>query len=83
MGDVIDSLLVDARTVLVSIVFLVGIAFVISTWVRTKSVVPTLGAVLVTVVVVWGVTNVNWLQDQVQEDIEQRESDPGSRISGL
>lgn len=83
MGDVIDSLLVDARTVLVSIVFLVGIAFVISTWVRTKSVVPTLGAVLVTVVVFWGVSNVNWLQDQVQEDIEQREADPGSRISGL
>ena len=38
-------------------------------WARTKSAVPTVGAVVLGAVVVWGVSNIDFVQQKVDQDI--------------
>jgi hypothetical protein len=49
-----------------------AIAFVVMTWVSTKSLVPVLGAVLLGAIVIYGVQNYDFLEQKVEEDFEQR-----------
>jgi Ca2+/H+ antiporter len=85
MSDMINSYLEDAETVLLSIVLLVGIVFVIATWMRTKSVMPTIGALVLAIVVYWGVDNYDSVSKSVGSDIEDRQNDSSGsgRIRGL
>jgi hypothetical protein len=48
---------------------LLALVFVGTTWVRTKSLAPPLGALVLGAVVIWGVNSMPVLQQNIQEDI--------------
>ena len=54
--------------------------FVVATWVRTKSMVPTLGAILLGAVVIWGVNNFDMLENQVNEDASRQTKNPEEEL---
>jgi hypothetical protein len=69
MKNVFNGLINDAETLMISAMIVMSIWFAIWTWIRTKALAPTIGALLLGAVVVWGVSNVRGLRDQVNEDI--------------
>jgi hypothetical protein len=69
MIDVLDGVLGDAQRLMTAAVTVVAIWFVIWTWVRTRSLVPTLGALVLGAVVIFGVQEFDFIKDQVDEDI--------------
>lgn len=40
-----------------------------ATWARTKSAVPTVATLVLAAIVIWGVNNIDVLQNQVNEDL--------------
>lgn len=72
MIQILNGLLSDIQTLVLALVTLMAIAFVVMTWVSTKSLVPVLGAVLLGAVVIYGVQNYDFLQGKVEQDFEQR-----------
>ena len=62
----------DVQSIVLALVTLMAIAFVVMTWVSTKSLVPVLGAVLLGALVIYGVNNYDFLQQKVEQDFEQR-----------
>lgn len=77
MKNVFTGLTNDAETLLAGAMVVMAMWFVIWTWVRTKSLAPTLGAVLVGAVVVWGVNNIGVISQQVDEDVDPYVSQGG------
>lgn len=69
MSNMLNGILADAREVLLGAIIVMAIAFVIMTWVRTRSLVPTLGSLLLGAVVIAGVNNYGALKDVAEEDI--------------
>lgn len=69
MIDVLDGVMGDAQRLLTAAVSVVAIWFVIWTWVRTRSLVPTLGALLLGAVVIFGVQEFDFLRQQVDQDV--------------
>jgi hypothetical protein len=69
--ELLEGLMDDASTVLIAACATLAIWFVLWTWVRTRSVVPTVGALLLGAVVLWGVNNVGGIRSKVEEDIEE------------
>lgn len=51
---------------------LLALVFVGMTWARTRSLAPTIGALVLGAVVIWGVYNMSFLQTQVGEDIQEQ-----------
>lgn len=47
----------------------VAIAFVGHTWWKTKAFVPTVGALLLSGVVLWGTSNIQWFQDEIGKEM--------------
>lgn len=83
MTDMMTGLINDAEVLLTMVVGVVGIVFVIMTWVRTRSVMPTLGVVILTAVVWWGVNNYQWIGNTAGSDIQGREDiGPEGRLGG-
>jgi hypothetical protein len=72
MIDILNGLLADVQSLVLALVTVIAIAFVVITWVNTKALVPVLGAVLLGAIVIYGVQNYDFLQNQVEEDFEQR-----------
>jgi fatty acid desaturase len=72
MFDVFDGVIRDTRTLLTAAIGVVAIWFVAWTWFRTKALVPTLGALLVSAVVIFGVTNFSTLTDRIEHDVDTR-----------
>jgi hypothetical protein len=77
MSDLLQGIMTDARAVLLSAIALMAIAFVIMTWVRTRSLVPTLGSLLLGAVVIAGVNRYSDLKDVAEDDIERYTSEVG------
>ena len=50
---------------------LLAIVFVGMTWIRTSSLAPTIGAVVLGAVVVWGVNNMPILTREISEDVTE------------
>jgi hypothetical protein len=71
MVDILDGFLSDAMALVKVGMALMAIVFVLMTWVRTRSLVPTLGALLLGAVVIYGVNNYDFLSQQVKEDVEE------------
>ncbi len=71
MVDILEGFLEDATTLITVGISLMAIVFVMMTWVRTRSLVPTLGALLLGAVVIYGVNNYDFLSQQVKEDVEE------------
>ncbi|HEU0170109.1 MAG TPA: hypothetical protein VFR26_01625 [Acidimicrobiales bacterium] len=72
MIEILNGLLTDVQSLVLALVTLMAIAFVVMTWVSTKSLVPVLGAVLLGAIVIYGVQNYDFLEQKVEEDFEQR-----------
>jgi hypothetical protein len=70
--EILRGVLAQVELLVIALVTVVAIVFVISTWVRTRSLVPTLGAVLLGAVVIYGVQNFDFLQGQVEKDFENQ-----------
>ncbi len=80
MKDIIVGLTKDAEGLLIGAMVILAIWFIIWTWVTTKSLAPTIGALLVGALVVWGVSHIRFLADKVDEDIPGGSSGGGARI---
>jgi hypothetical protein len=81
--DLLEDMLSDARVLLIAAIVVVAIWSIATTWMRTRAVVPTIGAVLLSAIVVWGAAKLDTtLKDRVNEDVDryQRE-EPGQRRS--
>jgi hypothetical protein len=63
--------------ILLGIGLLVAVS-AIQTYLRTKSWVPVLGVVLVGALAMWGVANVDVLQDSIEQEINTGGGGPGS-----
>lgn len=80
MKDVIDGLYDQAEAVLIATVFILVLVSVIQTFVRSRSWIPTIGVLLVGALALWGVNNVEWFGDRVNDTVsESREGGDGSR----
>lgn len=69
MTNLINGIMQDARSVILGAIILFAMAFVIMTWSRTRSLVPTLGAALMGAVVIASVASYTVLRTEVEEDI--------------
>jgi len=80
--DLVNNLIAEAQDMLTAAVVLVAIGMIIATWARTRAIVPTIGAIVFGAVVVWAVFNIDFLQEQVGEDIVEESGQP-AEASGL
>ena len=71
MLEIINNFIQSFQVLVAAGILLLAIVFVVMTWIRTRSVAPTLGAVLLGAVVVWGVNNIDVLENKVNEDVNQ------------
>lgn len=71
MTNLLNGMMNDAKTLLIGALVLMAIAFVIMTWARTRSLVPTLGAVLLGALVLAGVTSYAVIKKGAQDDINR------------
>jgi hypothetical protein len=69
MSNLLNGVMADAKEVLLGAIIIMAIAFVIMTWIRTRSLVPTLGSLLLGAVVIAGVNNYGDLKDVAEKDI--------------
>jgi hypothetical protein len=71
MVQIIENFLGDFTALVKLGIALLALVFVATTWVRTKSLAPTLGALVLGAVVIWGVNSMDVLQRNINEDITQ------------
>ncbi len=71
MLEIINNFIESFQVLVAAGILLLAIVFVGMTWIRTRSLAPTLGAVLLGAVVVWGVNNIDVLENKVNEDVNQ------------
>jgi hypothetical protein len=71
MANVLNGLMNDAYSLLIGALILMAIGMVIATWARTRSLAPTLGAVILGVVVIAGVSSYQALRGEVEDDIDR------------
>ncbi len=83
MIDLFNNLINEAQDLITAAVVLVAIAVIVSTWAKTKALVPTLSAIFVGALVVWAVRNVDFLQQQIDEDIREESGMPALVADGL
>lgn len=70
MIDLLSSKLADVEGLIQSAIAVMALVMVISVWARSKALVPTLGAVMFGALVVWGVNNVEFLEQKVDEEFQ-------------
>lgn len=69
MVEILRNFLGDFTGLVKLGITLMALVFVGTTWVRTKSLAPTLGALVLGAVVIWGVNSMPVLQQNIQEDV--------------
>jgi hypothetical protein len=69
--NMLDGMMGDAKSLLIGALILMAIAFVIMTWARTRSLVPTLGALLLGAIIIAGVNNYTDIREEVDRDIDR------------
>lgn len=70
MTNMFEGLMRDAERLMITLMIVMTIGFAIWTWMRTKALGPTLGALVLGAVVVWGVSNVRGLRNNVGDDLD-------------
>lgn len=65
----LTNLTADARLLIQAVVVVFAIGMTLATWARTKSAVPTVATLVLAAIVIWGVNNIDVLQNQVNEDL--------------
>ncbi len=82
MNNLLEGIMGDVRSLLIGGLILMAIAFVIMTWARTRSLVPTLGAVVFGVIVIAGVTRYSSLQTETEDEIDDYISTDNAPLPG-
>ena len=65
----LNGMMQDAKGLILGAIVLMAMVFVIMTWARTRSLVPTLGSLLLGAVVIGGVAKYATLRTEVEDDI--------------
>lgn len=76
MIDLFNNLIAEAQDMVTAAVVLVAIGVIVSTWAKTRAFVPTLSAILFGALVVWAVRNVDFLTNEIDEDIREESGLP-------
>ena len=69
MPNMLNGMMQDAKGLILGAIVLMAMVFVIMTWARTRSLVPTLGSLLLGAVVIGGVAKYTTLRNEVEDDI--------------
>jgi hypothetical protein len=69
MPNLLNGMMQDAKSLILGAIILMAMAFVIMTWARTRSLVPTLGSLLLGAVVIAGVARYATIRAEVEDDI--------------
>ncbi len=70
MIQLLSDKIADVEGLVRAFVGLMALVMIIVVWVRTKSFVPTLGALLFGAFLIWGVNNVDFLEQKVDEEFQ-------------
>jgi hypothetical protein len=79
--DILHNLIGEAQDLVTAGVVLMAIVMVVSTWAKTRAFVPTLGAILFGALVIWGVNNVDFLEEQMGETVEELDEEGGAPLN--
>ena len=71
MPNLLNGMMQDAKGLLLGAIVLMAMAFVIMTWARTRSLVPTLGSLLLGAIVIAGVAKYATIRTEVEGDIDR------------
>jgi hypothetical protein len=69
MFDILDGFVKHAETTMLGVMVVIAIFIVGATWMRTRSLAPTLGTMLLGAIVIYGVTNFRDLSKDVDRDV--------------
>ena len=61
--------LAEIRQLIQGGLVVVAVLFIAHVWWKTKALIPTLGAMLLAGMVLWGTANVAWFQDQIGKEM--------------
>lgn len=73
--NILENMFETAQGLIILGIILVAMTFCIMTWMRTRSLVPTLGALLLGAMVVWGVASFDWFANRIGSDVQQFDDD--------
>lgn len=68
--DILTAMLGDFETLAILFIGAWAIVFVGATWTRTRSIAPTIGAILLGAVVIYAVSNYDFLKNRIDEDVD-------------
>ena len=66
--DFLRGKLGEAQSLIQAAAVVMAIVFILSAWFRTKALVPTLTAAVLSGFVLWGINNTSWFQTKVGEE---------------
>jgi hypothetical protein len=72
------NLIAEAQDLVTAAVVLITIGVIVSTWAKTRALVPTISAIVFGALVVWAVRNVDFLEQQIDEDIREESGMPAA-----
>lgn len=81
--SMLENMFDAAQGLIILGLILVGMVFVIMTWMRTRSLVPTLGALVLGAAVVWGVSSFSWFANRIGSDVQQFNENESNVSDGL
>jgi UDP-N-acetylmuramyl pentapeptide phosphotransferase/UDP-N-acetylglucosamine-1-phosphate transferase len=76
MFKILDGFVGRAETTMIGVVIVVAIFIVAATWIRTRSLAPTVGTLLLGVIVIYGVSNFEDLSKDVKKDVDEERNTP-------
>jgi|SoiMethySBSTD1v2_1073268.scaffolds.fasta_scaffold182498_1 hypothetical protein len=82
MRNLLQGMLLDARLLLIGALIIMAIAFVLMTWARTRSLVPTLGSIIVGFLVVAGVSMYSTIKTGAENDITRYNNTQNGVLQG-
>jgi hypothetical protein len=74
MFKILNGFVGRAETTMIGVITVIAIFIVAATWLRTRSLAPTLGTLLLGCVVIYGVSNFDILSDDVRKDVDEQRS---------
>lgn len=72
MFDILEGLVERSEALVISVMVVMTIVFVAMTWVRTRSFLHTLGAILGGSIILFGISNMRDLADLFGDDVEKQ-----------
>jgi hypothetical protein len=78
--DLLSDKIADVEAVVRAAITLMALIFVGMVWAKTKSFVPVVGALLLGALVIWGVNNVDFLEQKVGEEFDEGSLGPSTSV---